>query len=187
MERLRNQFEDQKTVGIVCIYCNYKEKDTQTLVNLVASIWMQLANYRETLSDNVKALYMYHIHRCTRPELRDALNALKSEIERFSKVFIVVDALDEHPENGICLANALIELQMLQPTVSLMVTSRFVDTIAHKFKGMPCLEISANVGDVRTYVTERISRESHLSHLVSEDATLQENIIETIVRNARKM
>jgi hypothetical protein len=68
-----------------------------------------------------------------------------------------------------------------------MVTSRVVDNIERKFRGMPMLEISASPEDVQTYVVNRISESDRLSRHVSTDAALREDIIKTVVGNAQKM
>ena len=68
-----------------------------------------------------------------------------------------------------------------------MVTSRHLDAIANDLEGSPQLEISANVEDVRAYIAKRISSEARLSRFAEKDATLRENIINTVARKAEKM
>ena len=117
-------------VAVACIYCNYKEQIEQTVSNLVASLLKQIVQDRYGASDNVKSLYELHNHQSTRPTLDELTTALKSEIGAYSKVFIVIDALDEYPEdNGIRL-NLLKALRSLVGTVNLMVTSRDLSSIA---------------------------------------------------------
>jgi hypothetical protein len=98
-----------------------------------------------------------------------------------------VDALDECTEDGRFRASLLMEFQGLQPTVNLTVTSRFVDNIAHEFKGTTPLDISACFEDVRAYVVEEMSRNRQLSRYIGENAALGDEIVETVAGNARKM
>jgi hypothetical protein len=71
--------------------------------------------------------------------------------------------------------------------VNLMITSRFVDNIAHEFKGTTSLEINACFEDVRVYVVGEMSRNRQLSRYIDEDAALGDEIVETVAGNVRKM
>lgn len=152
VNHLHEQFKDEPDVAIACIYCNYKERDMQTPVNLIASLWSQLVQNQETFSNDVQALYKLHSRKGTRPTLSEVTKVLQSETGRYLKIFVVVDALDECPEDNGSRKGLLKELRALLPTVNLMVTSRFIDTIAHEFKGVTQLEICASVDDIQAYV-----------------------------------
>jgi hypothetical protein len=186
VNHLREQFKSEADVGIACIYCNYKEKDVQIPINLIASLWSQLVQQQDSLSNNVQDLYKDHRRRGTRPALSEVSRILRSEAGRYSKIFVIVDALDECPEAGRSRAILLTELRALQPTVNLMATSRFLDNIAREFEGAIQLEISASIKDVQEYVRGRFC-ESLLSRKISKDAALREDIMKTVVGNAKKM
>ena len=111
--------------------------------------------------------------------------ALKSEIETFSKMFVVVDALDECPEGR--RANLVDMLLSLPETVKLMVTSRPLSTIEAGLEGMTRLDIRADDSDVRLYVEGRIPHEKRLARHVRKDPTLSETLVGTIVNSARGM
>lgn len=169
------------------MYCNYKEKDVQTLVNLIGSLWMQLNQNNASISTDAEDLYKSHVNKGTHPTLDEVSNVLQSELSRYSKVFVVIDALDEFSAGDQFQAALLTELRALQPVVNLLVTSRFVDNIKRQFGGMPMLEISASPEDVQTYVVNRITQSERLSRHVSKDTALREEIIQTVVGNAQKM
>jgi len=185
IDNLREQLKDDIDVGIACIYCNYKEKDAQTLTNLVAGLWAQLVRNSGSLSTEVRDLYSTHVHQNSSPTLDDVSMILQGEIARYSKIFVVIDALDEYPEGD--RSTLLEKLRELRPTINLMVTSRYLDAIANEFEGSPQLEISANVEDVRAYIVGRISGEKRLSRFVGKDAALGESIVNTVAGKARKM
>jgi hypothetical protein len=92
------------------------------------------------LSDDVQDLYKSHSRHNIRPKLGEISEILKSETGRYSKIFVVVDALDECAEDKGSRESLLNELRKLQPIASLMVTSRFIDSIAREFEGMLQLE-----------------------------------------------
>jgi hypothetical protein len=187
VNHLHERFKDEADVAIGCIYCNYKERDMQTPVNLIASLWSQLVQNQDTLSNDVQALYKLHSRKCTRPTLSEVSKMLQSEAGRYLKIFVVVDALDECPEDNGSRKILLKELRALRPTINLMVTSRFIDNIAREFKGMTQLEISASVEDIQAYVRGRISQENKLLRNVGKDSALKEDIVKSVTGNAEKM
>jgi hypothetical protein len=185
IENLRERLKNDIGVGIACIYCNYKEKDAQTLTNLVAGLWAQLARNSGSLSTEARDLYSTHVRQNSPPTLDEVSKMLQSEIARYSKIFVVIDALDEYPEGD--RSTLLNKLRELRPRINLMVTSRYLDAIANDFEGSPQLEISANVEDVQAYIVGRISGEKMLSRFVSKDAALGENIVNIVAGKAKKM
>jgi len=179
VNHLQAIFKDDN-VAIACIYCNYKEQAEQTASNLVASLLKQMVYNHFTISDHVKSLYECHIEQNTFPSLDDFAKALKSEIRMYSKVFIVVDALDECREDDGTRANLLRALRSLG--VNLMVTSRDLVSIARDFQETIRLDIRADDQDVRRYIEGRIARapRRHLN-------VLQETIVKKITENVRGM
>ena len=89
MDTLRQRSPDD---GAAVMYCNYKEKDTQTLENLIASLWRQLV-HRRPISTKAKDLYRKHEERRTRPSIGEVMQVLRFEIDCYSrlKVFIVIN------------------------------------------------------------------------------------------------
>ena len=187
IDHLRKSYENQlDEIGVACIYCNYKEQDVQTPANLIAGIWMQLVVEKAVISDRVKKLYKKHVDKDTRPSLREVSEVLKKEIDKYKKVYVIIDALDECTDDFS--RETLVEnIRGLQPNVNLMVTSRFLDSIERTFKEASLLEISADPTDIRTYVEGRISRGGQLSRHVRADAMLAEDIEKSIAENAQGM
>ena len=176
---------DGENVAITCIYFSYKEQTTQIISELVASLLKQLVQARPATSDHIKKFYKDHHEARTRPKLADLIKELQSGIGTYSRVFIVVDALDE------CLDSArevfITTLQSLAGNVNLMVTARPLPSIEQQFQGVNRLEIQANIDDVRKYIEDRICRERRLGRLVSNDWALQESIVNEVVTKASGM
>jgi hypothetical protein len=136
VDYLQTNFKNQN-VAIACIYCNYKEQTTQTISELIASLLKQLnQDRRSTMSvkriKTFKFAGRHHDDHKTRPKLVDLVETLKSEIAMHSKVFIMVNALDECLESK--QENLIQTLQALACTVNLMVTSRFLSSIELRLK-----------------------------------------------------
>lgn len=142
---------------------------------------------RVSLPVDVHDLYSSHIAQGSRPTRGEISKCLQSEIKIFSRIFIIVDALDECPEDKRSRAILLNELRALQPKANLMVTSRFLDNIACEFAGITRIEISASIEDLQTYTKGRIFREDRLLEHIQRDPALEEEITKTVVRNARQM
>ncbi|KAJ7126657.1 ankyrin repeat-containing domain protein, partial [Mycena filopes] len=155
-----------------CVYLNHKETKIQTPANLLASIWRQLVIGRRDISD-VKTLYQKHLEKQTTPSLAEIENIVHSEIG-ISKVYIVVDAVDEYPED---LRQILLPaLAAMGPTCNLMMTSRPHITPSPAFQNIKFLEIHAHVDDIQAYVNMEIQKSSPLSKCVQKQPALMEEI-----------
>jgi hypothetical protein len=176
---------DDLQIACVYCYCNYKEQKSQTVSVLIASLLKQLVQDHPTISDSVKSLYDRHFVRNTRPTPDEFTKALQSEIGRYTKVYIIVDALDEFLKHD--QGYLITELQSLASNVSLMVTSRPLPLIEQQFQGARRLDILANDEDIRKYIESRIPRERRLVQHVKKDVTLLETMMDKIGTTARGM
>jgi hypothetical protein len=181
VNHLQSHFGDSD-IAITCIYCNYKEQAVQTVSNLIASLLKQLVQSKSALSDNLKSFYKHHQDQDTYPTLDEFLAALRSEIGMHSKVFIVLDALDECTEDYGTRAKLLRALRTLPGTVNLMFMSRDLLSIARQFQGTKRLNIRAHGEDLRKYVRGRIANLPR-RHLIG----LQEVIEDKVVKVAEGM
>lgn len=123
-------------VGIVYMYCTYRNRLEQTPIRLLASLLKQLLQKRGFIPEGLKKLYEHHIHKSTFPALDKVSKILHSEMDRYSKVFIVIDALDECADDDRAREILLSELNALQTThpMNSMVTSRPILKIEQKFQ-----------------------------------------------------
>ncbi|KAL9045843.1 MAG: hypothetical protein Q9214_001186 [Letrouitia sp. 1 TL-2023] len=187
VEHIRETHKDRlgNKVGVACIYCNYKEQHVQSPLNLIASVWMQLVQGKDIVSDKVKSIYEGHFDKGTRPNLKKVYEILQAEVQKYEKVFVLLDALDECT-NDYC--EILVDqLRALRPKINLMTTSRRLDNVARIFSEAPMLEINAQPTDVRTYVTNRIARGSRLLRHVESDKYLAVEIRENVVKTSANM
>jgi hypothetical protein len=156
-------------------------------LKLIGSLLKQLVQDQPLISPNIRKLYDTHVNKRTSPTPTELLGALESEIGAFSKVFIVVDALDECTEDDNRRATLLGALLYLPETVKLLVTSRPLPTIETDLKGIARLDIRAKNKDVQMYVKGRIPREKRLARHIGKDPNLGKILVETIVNSAKGM
>jgi hypothetical protein len=186
VDYLERSFE-REDVAITYAYCSYKEQEDQTVVNLIASLLQQLVRRKRVISDEIVSLYHHHLDKRTRPTLAEWSKLLQSEVRHLSKVFVIIDAFDEHLESNDTRYSFLAEIRKLQSSIHLLVTSRHIASIKREFEEAARVEIRASDIDIRRYLENRIKREHGLVRHVKVDSALQEAIINTIVKKAKGM
>jgi Cdc6-like AAA superfamily ATPase len=177
VEELLSHVENNQSVGVAYLYCDFRRQDEQKAEDLLMSLLKQLSQDWPSLPNSVTSLYDSHQKRNTRPSFNEISSTLRSIASLYSRIFIIVDALDECG----CRAKFLSEILNLQAEcgVSLFTTSRFIPEIMERFKRIISLEIRASEHDVRRYVDGHIS---HLPSLVERSLDLQEEIKTGIVK-----
>ncbi|KAL7961672.1 ankyrin repeat-containing domain protein [Trichoderma compactum] len=180
IEHLDIKFQNDQTVGIAYLYCNFQMHDEQKDDDLLLSILKQLAESQPsgTLPTSTQALYSRHIKRNTRPSKMDIRKEIEAVVEAFSRVFVVVDALDECPLQ-VC-KKFIPELFWLQKKlgINIFATSRFIPEIVDQFKQrselLEIFEIRATKSDVENFLKGHIDG---LSAPIRQDEKMQEEII----------
>ncbi|KIW67300.1 hypothetical protein PV04_06564 [Phialophora macrospora] len=175
VDDLITRFQNDTTTGIGFIYCNFRRNDEQRIEDLLASLLKQLARSQSSLPDSVKTLYDRHKDKNTRPSSDEISRALQFVVTLYSRVFIVIDALDECQISDGCRSNLLSRIFSLQAEtgINFFATSRSIPDIEREFTGYPSREIIASEEDVRRYLDGHISQ---LPAFVSKIPNLQEEI-----------
>ena len=181
---LWERYHDDPTVGLAHIFCNYRRHDEQGLVALLSGLLRQLVEKQGSLPTPVEDLYKSHMGDSNR--VQTTASTLHVVAASFSKVFIVIDGLDECSTSEGCRTALISTLQTLQTKchVNLLCTSRFIPEITERFKTAYQLEIQADENDVRTYINENMYQ---LPGFVRKSAELQELTIQKIVNAVRGM
>ena len=165
VEKLFTKFRNDTSIGIAFLYCNYNKRDEQKIEDLLSSLLKQLIQEQSSVPKSVEDLYDQFKGKRMRPSFDEISRVLHLVTTAYSRVFIIVDALDEcQPADG-CRARLLSEIFSLQAKcdVSIFATSRPLPEIKQKFEKSTLLEIRARDEDVRKYLDDRISEsESHV-------------------------
>ncbi|KAF2798744.1 ankyrin, partial [Melanomma pulvis-pyrius CBS 109.77] len=154
VNHLKNQYAGDLTIGIAYIYCNYRRQDEQEAEDLLLSLLKQFVQEQQHLPECVKDLYGRHNPKRTRPSLGEIEEALLSVATCLSRVFIVVDALDEcnASDNGRNqFLSTVLDLQS-KTGANIFTTSRINKDITKRFENALSLQIRAKEEDVECYL-----------------------------------
>ncbi|KAK4694078.1 hypothetical protein P7C71_g3442, partial [Lecanoromycetidae sp. Uapishka_2] len=195
MENLRQAYKQSPEVGIACVYCEYKQQGLQSPENLLASIWMQLDEAREVIAKDVEDLYAKCARRRTKATIDDVMFLLQSELQRYRVVIIIIDGLDECPEDGGIRATFAAKLRSLMTATSatkartqLMITSRTGNDV---FDKVAEIEVRATDEDIRRVVQQRIanglSMINEINVSLNGNEALKLEIVDAIVNKAQNM
>ena len=160
VHELTTRFENDKTIGIAYVYCNFWRKHEQTAVDLIASLLKQLSRGQPSVPECVRALHQKHQSFHTRPSLNEMVQALQAVAGMYSRTFVVVDALDECQSSLGCRSRLITEIFGLQAKCgsSFLATSRFIPEITGKFDMSTSLEIRASKTDIARFLDGNISK-----------------------------
>lgn len=184
INHLQQKFDNTNT-GISYVYCNYNERHGAD--KLVACLIKQLLVQLPGLPHQVQESYKAHIKRKTFLQRDEFLQVLKSVTQSFSRVFVVIDAIDEYQDENSRIT-FLQFIEEIKKFVNLLVTSRHIPSIEEVFKGDPKVNISATDEDITMYVQSEICREDFtLSKELSQRSELCEDVVKKIISKARGM
>ncbi|KAI1455233.1 ankyrin repeat protein [Annulohypoxylon moriforme] len=174
------------TIAVAYIYCNFKREDQQNINDLLRNLLKQLLRKRSVLPDFVKTLHEQGSTNGMPPSLDDISRTLELVLTLYSRVFIVIDALDECQTSDNCRSILLSQISKLQASTgaSFFVTSRHIPDIEQHFKGCITQEILASDDDVRKYLDGHMP---NLPRFVVENPMLRESIKDQIVQAAEGM
>ncbi|KAK2747834.1 hypothetical protein FQN55_004710 [Onygenales sp. PD_40] len=178
VDELYRRFQYDEDVGISFLFCDFGLRHIEKPKDMMAGILKQLVRKNDPLPEAVKNLYYTNERKGTRPLYDELCIALDSTFSRYSKTFIVADALDEADEAASQVLSTLMELQS-RHHIRLLVTSRFVPEITAKFNNSPWLEIRANDDDVEKYVQDQIKQ--RLPY-VAKDSELRTEVTNKITK-----
>ncbi|KAJ5745670.1 ankyrin repeat protein [Penicillium odoratum] len=175
IDHLTTRFHSDRSVGIAYVFCSFRRQTEQRLDDLVASLLKQLSQHQPSLPDSLGDLYNKHIYRRTRPSFDELSKALCSAATFYSRVFILIDALDECQASDECRSRFISEIFTLQANcgANIFATSRFIPEITARFSQGTILEICASNEDVKRYLKGHIGQ---LPAFVERNQQLQEEI-----------
>ncbi|RKL11553.1 hypothetical protein BFJ71_g36 [Fusarium oxysporum] len=181
IDSLETLFLDNNSVGLAYVYCNFRRQDEQTARELLASVLKQLLQSLPTLPESIQSLHRMG----SRPSLDAISSTLLCVAKLFSRVFVVIDALDECRASDGSRARFLNEIFDLQSKcqINIFATSRPILDVISIFANRVSLEIRATDDDVRMFVRGHMPQ---LPEFFSQQG-LEEDVTSQIVRSVQGM
>jgi Cdc6-like AAA superfamily ATPase len=184
VDHLWTEFQNDANIGIAYLYCNYRQQQEQNAEDLISSLLKQLAQEQLSVPEVIKNLHERHRIKRTRPSFDEIVKALHFTIGLYSRVFIIIDALDEcHVSNQGCnrFLSAVFGLQA-QTQINLYATSRFVPEITSQFERCMSKEIRAKDDDVLRYINGRIPQllRSRISKYLDLQNAIRRQLVEAV-------
>ncbi|KAI1754892.1 hypothetical protein F4782DRAFT_464491 [Xylaria castorea] len=169
-----------RSIGVCYVFLNFRQSDEQKLEHLMAGLLKQLAQTQIGLSESVKSLGGQHMSKAKSPSISELRQALSSVVAEFSRVFVVIDALDECQTDN-CQREFISELLNFRSNfeANFLATSRFIPAITSRFGSAVMKEIRASDEDIVRYLDGNLPR---LHDLISRDVALQTEIKQGIVK-----
>ncbi|KAF5860920.1 hypothetical protein ETB97_000899 [Aspergillus alliaceus] len=162
-------------VATIFVFCQDGKEKEQTSMDILRNILAQLVYRKRSLSYATSSLYHTESLTKGRASPKAYQNAIRAEVNRFSKVFFIVDGLDLLSDKERILGR----LQKLPEHAQLLVTLREVTRVGNG----SCLSVLASSGDIYQYILSRIQLDSSLAGLFKDEfgLQLQEQVIRTVV------
>jgi hypothetical protein len=182
VDHLRNHLQSDG-VAVAAAYLNHKESEVQSPSSILAGLWWQLVSERP-ISAAVQKLYQKHQKQRTRPSLAEVCDIVRSTVAEWSRVFIVIDVLDEYPEDH---RRILLDTLAAIGAVSLLLTSRSNIAPEAFFPTVPVVEIRAREEDIRRYIDVHIQTSARLSKHIRARPELRAEIESKIISNVDGM
>ena len=124
---------DTGSASLAYFYFDFRDEEKQNVRNAVTSLLIQLSAYSKPCCDIIHSLYSAHGKGTQQPSngtLIDRLKEMLTVTAQQQPIFIVLDALDECPDDGLPtpreevlnLVKVLVSLQL--PNLHICVTSR---------------------------------------------------------------
>ncbi|EOA88660.1 uncharacterized protein SETTUDRAFT_160526 [Exserohilum turcica Et28A] len=176
---LWERYHADSTVGLAHLFFDYRRQDQQSLETLLSGLLKQLVRQQPSLPRQVEGFYQ-QLQQGASDRAKATVKALEAVIADFSRVFIVLDAVDECLTPGESRTGLLCTVQELQEKcgLNLLATSRDIPDITERFRTSSVLEIRADEEDVRKYLNGQAQR---LPSFVRRNAVFQKEVVSSIV------
>ncbi|OOO07983.1 Ankyrin repeat-containing domain-containing protein [Aspergillus oryzae] len=183
IDHLYRTYQNKPKTSITYIYCNFRQQHQQRYTDLLLSLLKQLVQGQPFIPNAVRVLYDECKGRGSRPSHEGILSTLYSVAASYSRLFILIDALDEcqvSNEDRERFLRIVFGVQE-RTKANILVTSRFVHEIEKRFGESIRLEIRASDMDVQRYIEQRLqSFPSFVLHNPALQAEIKTNLARAV-------
>ena len=192
IQRCLDQASQQRAVAF--FYCDYRDKKSQDMVNVLGTLASQLARQNEQCFQLLQA-YASTLKPTSQlprnPEVEELIKLFKEMANAFEDVRIIVDGLDEcgDGDGAADVSRTLKSLVNGHDIISLCCISRDEMDIREAFPQSFCnhIEIAAHSRDLEHYVRSEIEERTRTRRLRVKSNNLKDEIINQLVKRANGM
>ncbi|KAJ7574967.1 ankyrin repeat-containing domain protein [Mycena floridula] len=177
----------QPGVGVACIFFDYNQSTSQRGPEIIGSVLRQLL-VDSSIPQSLESFHAaFKANKSLPTSLTPFMVALQGQLQLYSRVYLVVDALDESSER--MRDDFLFNIRSLTESghLHVLITSRDIPSITHEFVNDSCIKIWAHEDDVQTYISLRIQQERRLKSLIRGDLDLKNEIVLQVTEKAAGM
>lgn len=168
-------------IATIFIYCHDKKNKELSSLDLLRNILAQLVYRKRSLSYATSSLYYSESLQPGRASPKTYQNAIRAEVNRYSKVFFVVDGLDMLPDKDRILSR----LQKLPGHAQLLFTLREAPLIDIDSS---FVHVRASDEDLQSYILSNIESDANLASLLMEGMPskygLQYEVVHSVVQKS---
>ncbi|KAF6753495.1 hypothetical protein DFP72DRAFT_849122 [Ephemerocybe angulata] len=178
---LQNRFQERKDVSVVYAYLRYSER--RTYHQILASLLSQLVESHDVAYRHVAPICrraQRTKEKITEPEM---IQALRETCRALTKVFIVVDGLDEVDDD---IKEALLET-LPSLGANLMIVSRPLDLFTSYTPKAIFVNIQARTDDIELLVLHKINKSVSLKAILRGDSTLTKRLCDQVKEKSKGM
>ena len=185
VDRLRDALSIQNIV-VAHLYFDYRIQSYQSAENMLASLLKQLVIPLPKFPEPVLELHRRLSNLEKRPQQMDLEQAIVSTCEKYDRVFVIIDALDEcdaknHRKDFLKALKTL----RTHSNFSIFVTSRpYPKDIKEDLKGAPQIIVGAHDDDLQRYISGEIESSDNIDEI---DADFKTEIITRVSEAAQNM
>lgn len=185
IDHLKDKFADNND-NTVFFYCDFSDPQSQSAVNIVASLLRQSALVNPSVMESVTTLYEKHLKGGTYPHASELEAAFLSSRQDFRRTFLVLDALDECEIDTSRTSVLKVLENFKNSSLRIFVTSRpHPDDIRGIFQDSPQITVEASSEDIEQYVRTTIQESRKAARIMGNDFV--EEAISKIRDNAQGM
>lgn len=158
IDHLTETFKINDRVGIAYLYGSYVTHNRSGFLDLLVLLLKQLVQRMDMLPEALQSLYEIHIGRNTRLFFKELLDMMRSVMSSYSRVFVIIDGLDEcvaRRQDQEHLLGAIVQLQK-ENKLHLFTTWDFTSEILNKVDGITSMAAYTRPEDVQLYLSTQL-------------------------------
>ncbi|KAI1413171.1 ankyrin [Hypoxylon sp. FL1857] len=172
-------------------FCDYKDEDTHSPVNILSALAYQIAIQKEEAFLILEQCFgdLHPRHSLPRDPTVDGLERVIGQmIKLFDQVFIIVDGIDECGKHVVDILETLCFVSDDSENVSIALLSRDEPDIRDRLEDdFFCERVAAHTEDITEYVTAEIEERIRVGRLRIDDLELKGEIMQGLIDGAAGM